>query len=156
MYEITLCVFKMESDNNLSYSLYLCPVDSAVLTGMSILYADANSWDLSVHFVSSLVLSGPSLAARWGSPTGDRDLWEGILLRMGVWLKRGLAKRQAAGTEGFLGDKGGKCAFFVILDPGLIISLPQLRKVPSWNLFSSADMLLMCLWIPLAGSGIRH
>lgn len=110
--------------------MYLCPVDSlAVLIGMWVLNVEAISPGPSLHFVSSVALPGPTWAIRRGSSTTDDGLSNEMFLRMGAWLKRGLATK-AGEREGGSRHRGGKVnsgerGFFFTLDPGLTLPLPQ-------------------------------
>ncbi len=149
--------------NLCDYSMYLCAVNSsAVLMGMSVPNAEAISRGPSVHFVSPAAIPGPTWAIRRGSSTTDKGLSEGTFLRTGVRLNRGLATK-AAEREGFSLHRGGKVtsgewSFFLTLDPGLVMSLPQVWEAPSWD-FSfegAANMLLISLWIPSAGLGTTN
>lgn len=124
--------------------------------------AEAISRGPSVHFVSSVALPGPTWVIRWGSFTTDKGRSEGIFLRIGVRLSRGLDTK-AAEREGGSRHRGGKVtlgerAFFLTLDPGLVMSLPQVWGAPSWDFSSdgAANMLLISLWIPSAGLGTTN
>lgn len=110
--------------------MYLCANDSAaVLTGMSVPNAEAISRGPSLHFVSPMALPGPTWAIRRGSSTTDNGLSEGTFWTMGVLLNSGLVTKADEKQVGSV-QSGGKVtsgvwAFFLTLDPGLVMSFPQ-------------------------------
>lgn len=150
MYEITTTWINPYT----TFITYLCADDSAaVLIGKSVPNAEAISRGPPVHFVSPMALPGPTWAIRRGSSTTDNGLSEGTFWRMGERLNRGLATK----LDEKLGDsvqRGGKVpsgerAFFLALDPSLVMSLSPFWEAPSRDLSTevAANMLPITLWV---------